>query len=747
MKTNKNLSIMALMFILISAAISMSCNGHIAKTPEAVVSPSVKSARDLAGRIVPEQADNFIFEEIAKDNGKDVFELETLGDKIVVKGNSGVSMAVGLNWYLKEFCGRSVSLRGSNLDLPEKLPKVEGVYRKTSWAEHRYFLNYCAFGYSMPWWDWPQWERLIDYMAMNGVNAPLAVTGQEATWQAVCKRLGLNDDQVNGFLAGPPYLPFGWMGCLDGWGGPLSKGWIDNHATLGKKILERERALGMTPIQQGFTGHIPKALSEEYPNAKINTVEWIEWSTDLLDPLDPLFQKISDVFMEEQTKLFGTDHMYAADTFIEMLPPSGDIDYLGNLSKAIYNGMSKNDPKAVWVFQTWTFLNQSDFWTQPRIKAFLDGSPDNKMICLDLYAEKMPMWNQAESFHGKPWLWCNIQNFGDKVFLGGGLDAINDGITEVKQDSAKGNLKGLGFVNEGLGYNPIVQDLMFEMAWRKESVDLEKWVDRYIVYRYGHENMNVVEAWNILEETAYGTPVDSWNEKSIISSMPTIKQADISIPYSQARLASAWENLLKGAEEFQEVDTYKFDLVNLTRQVLVNYALSLHKKMIQAYDKRNLKAFERVSEEFIKLCTDIDELLGTREEFLLGKNLEDAKRWGTTPEEKRNLEWNARRMLTLWGGPSGILNDYARKEWSGLISGYYKVRWEKFIEEIRKELRTDVPYNEVAFDDELMTWMDEWSSANDMYPHQPQGESVAVVKKLWAKYGQEILTLNQYEKN
>ena len=199
-----------------------------------------------------------------------------------------------------------------------------------SWAKHRYFLNYCCFGYSLPWWDWAQWERLIDWMALNGINAPLAVTGQEAVWQAVGKRLELTDEQMRAFLAGPPYLPFGWMGCLDGWGGPLPQSWIDRHEDLGKKILARERALGMTPVLQGFTGHVPAAVAKKYPKARLHKVHWIEWNTNLLDPLDPLFAKVAKLTMNEQAKRFGTDHLYAADTFIEMTPPSGDLKYLGN---------------------------------------------------------------------------------------------------------------------------------------------------------------------------------------------------------------------------------------------------------------------------------------------------------------------------------------------------------------------------------------------------------------------------------
>ncbi|MBJ6367694.1 alpha-N-acetylglucosaminidase [Snuella sp. CAU 1569] len=694
---------------------------------------SVKSAKALAQRLLGERADGFAFEEITKDGDKDVFELETRRDKVVIRGNNGVSMAMGLNWYLKEHCKRSVSLRGNNINLPDKLPEIDGVFRKASWAKHRYFLNYCAFGYSMPWWDWSQWERLIDYMALNGINAPLAVTGQEATWQAVCKRLGMTDEQIGGFLAGPPYLPFGWMGCLDGWGGPLPESWIDSHEKLGRQILDRERALGMTPVQQGFTGHVPAALKDKFPDAKMHTVNWVEWTTYLLDPLDPLFQKIADLFMEEQSKRFGSDHMYASDTFIEMTPPSGETSYLENLGKAIFRGMSKSDPEAVWVFQTWTFWHQSKFWTQPRIKAFLDAVPNEQMICLDLACEDRPMWRRAESFHGKPWLWCNIQNYGNKVFLGGGLDKINDGIMEVRHDKDRGNLRGIGFVNEGLGYNPVIHDLMFEMAWRDNDVDIDSWTKRHAGYRYGHSNSDAEQAWKTLRETVYASPIKHpFHFLSVMSRVPGFEEKP-DVHYDNNRLAEAWEYMLKASEELGEIDAFQFDLVNIARQVLSNYALVFHKQMEQAYKEKDADAFDVSSKHLLQLFLDIDELVGTREELLLGKNLEDAKRWGQTPDEKAILEWNARQILTLWGTTE--INGYARKEWSGLISGYYHKRWQKFIDHINKELLKGEPYDDKRFKKELMTFMEMWSDAHETYPDKPIGSSVDVAQRMWSKYG------------
>ena len=81
----------------------------------------------------------------------------------------------------------------------------------------------------------------------------------------------------------------------------------------------------------------------------------------LLDPLDPLFAKVAKMFLEEQTRRFGADHLYAADPFIETVPPSRDLKYLADVSRAIYNGMAQSHPKAVWVLQGWAFIHQGEF--------------------------------------------------------------------------------------------------------------------------------------------------------------------------------------------------------------------------------------------------------------------------------------------------------------------------------------------------------------------------------------------------
>ncbi|RYD93542.1 MAG: alpha-N-acetylglucosaminidase, partial [Sphingobacteriales bacterium] len=151
----------------------------------------------LVARIAPDYADKIEFETIPAANGFDVFELESDGQKLVIRGNNYNSMATGLNHYLKYYCHSFVSwYKDDAIAYPPDMPVVPQKVRKTARVKKRFFLNYCTFSYTMPWWKWQDWERLIDWMALNGINMPLAITGQEAIWLKVWKQYGLKDEEI-----------------------------------------------------------------------------------------------------------------------------------------------------------------------------------------------------------------------------------------------------------------------------------------------------------------------------------------------------------------------------------------------------------------------------------------------------------------------------------------------------------------------------------------------------------------------
>ena len=699
----------------------------LAALPARGVSPQ-EAASKLVERLFPGRSQEFVFQTIPPQAGQDVFELESRDGKVVIRGNSALSMAVGLNWYLKYYGHCNVSINGRQLNLSSPLPPVQKRFRLASWARSRYLLNYCTFGYVKPWWDWAQWERFIDWMALNGVNMPLAVTGQEGVWQAVCRKLGMTDTEIEAFLPGPPYLPFCWMGCLDGHGGPLPKDWTARHVELGQKILARERELGITPVLQGFTGHIPRALVKKFPGTKAERIHWIEFDTYMLDPQDPLFQKVATLFIEEQARLFGSDHLYDADSFIEMSPPNGDLKYLAGIGRAIYEGMAKADPKAVWLLQGWTFMNQAQFWKQDRIKAFLDAVPNDRMLVLDLFCECTPVWNTTQGFYGKPWVWSFVYNFGDTTVLGGSgpLERLND-LAGVRKHPLGRKVRGVGVMMEGYGHSPLVFDLMYEMAWR-DDVDLAAWMREYPRFRYGRYNADAESAWQVLRAGIYNRGIGG---QTILTAFPAVGRQYTRYP--AAPLARAWELLLHAATDLGGTETYRHDLVNIARQALSNHAGQLYARTMAAYKAKDTAAFWKSSQEFLQLIYDIDELAATNGQFLLGTWIEDAKRWGQTDAERARLEWNARRVLTLWGR-TPALRDYAWKEWSGMLSGFYAKRWELFFQRQLQALQANRPFDQDACHAELLKLEDHWASQTERYPSKSHGDSVQVAGRLFEKY-------------
>src|SRR5690606_12206811 len=133
---------------------------------------------------------------------------------------------------------------------------------------------------------------------------------------------------------------------------------------LQQKILEAERSMGMKPVLPAFTGHVPPSFSQRFPQAKVKRTNWNSGFKDvlILDPSDPLFDTIGKKFIEEQTKLYGTDHLYSADTFNENVPPTTDSTYLNDISKKVFSSMAAADPKAVWIMQGWMFHYNRSYW-------------------------------------------------------------------------------------------------------------------------------------------------------------------------------------------------------------------------------------------------------------------------------------------------------------------------------------------------------------------------------------------------
>ncbi|MBS2212693.1 alpha-N-acetylglucosaminidase [Carboxylicivirga mesophila] len=706
-----------------------------------VLSSEVDAAYALLKRLMPERTEEFEFQIIPDDNGKDVFELQTVNEKLVVRGNSALVMAYGLHYYLRHFCNSSFSWNGHQLQQSgEPLPVIEQKVRKIATFDQRYYLNYCTFNYSMSFWDWQRWEKEIDWMALHGINLPLALVGQEAVWQNTLRRLNYTEDEITAFLPGPSYTGWWLLGNLESWGGPVSQEWIDKQCELQKKIVSRMKELGMQPVFQGFYGMVPNSLKIKHPTAKIhNPGKWLNFNRPgFLLPEDPLFNEVAAIYYEEQRLLYGISDYYQGDPFHEGGTSEGVN--VTNAAKGIYEAMKANNPKSTWVLQA---------WGENPTRKLLKGIPKGKALVVDLYAEALPQWGgkasewaRESSFEGHNWVWSEIPNFGGQTGMTAKLDQTNSDVMQALKHPKGIKMKGLGATPEGIEQDAVIYDLLFDLVWENDTVDMDDWLEMYVSSRYGKANSDVLEAWQIMRKTVYNSKYrhasgdhGSPPFESVLCARPAWNVTKVStwgygdLDYSPEKLLLAWKMFFKNRHEFAESDCFRFDLVNLTRQVMANHGREVYQNLQSAFENKDVDQFNILANNMLDLISDMDLLMSSRKEFLLGTWLNEAKKRAPSQSEMKNFEENARRLITVWTNEKHVVNDYAYREYSGLLNDYYKERWHMFIEYARGILEGKEP-NAPDF----YSFEEQWVLSNDEYPNETQECELDVVYYLGMKY-------------
>ena len=706
------------------------CCGLLCMTTTALYAQN-RPIDGLAHRILGEMDTWFVFE--YQPDTVDYFQIEPISDtlttlKIRITGNNDNSLAVGLNYYLKHIAGVHVSwLLCEPIDLPIEFPISLKTIRKEALVKDRFFLNYCTYGYTMPWWKWPQWERFIDWMALNGINMPLAITGQEAVWYEVWKEFGMTDEEIRSYFSGPAHLPWHRMANLDGFGGPLPMSWLEGQKELQQQIVAREREFNMTLVLPAFAGHVPKRFAEMHPEADIQQLSaWCGFEpTYFLHSADPLFPKIQKSFMDNEIALFGTDHIYGVDPFNEMDPPSWEPDYLANVSQNIYTSLQQADPAARWLQMTWVFYYKRKSWTPDRLRAYLTAVPQDKLVLLDYFCEKTEVWRTTDGFYGQPFIWCYLGNFGGNTMLVGNINELEKKLSAALEEAGP-NMTGIGSTLESFDVSPHIYEYLFDRVWNPQP-NVHQWVDDWCKVRMGSDFHQ--DRWRLLIDSVY----KDWSFYGLgtqLVARPSLEghgtyYTKPYYSYSNDTLKSICKAFVRQyAHDYSDFyktiwkDTYQYDLVNFFSQWMGNHFMDIRNDFTVAYKNRDIKEMKRQVKLANQLFDDVDALLNTHPAFVLGPWIESARNWGTTKEEKDYYERQARTILTIWGGP--ILNDYANRMWGGLVKDYYAKRWNLFFDAVLKAAKQGKEFDEKAFGEELSKFEHAWTLKHTKYPTKPQ---------------------------
>lgn len=635
--------------------------------------------------------------------GNEVFVITTHNGKPAIQGSSISALTTGIGWYLNHHAHINLSWNQPTADLScVRLPLPATPERHVCDADFRYYLNYCTFGYSMTTWTWERWEQEIDWMALHGINMPLQIVGLESVWRTLLMEdYGYSEADAEAFVPGPAYTAWWGMNNLQGWGGDKGEpatgvkdnAWYERQENLARRIVGRERELGMQPVLPGFSGMVPADFSSRTGIACENQGGWCMFQRPfIMDPTTDDFRKVARNYYRRLGEVMGISRYYSMDPFHE----GGSIGS-GKYAEgyqAIFEAMDECcGNHAQWVIQQWQ-------WNTNQAKS-LTAVPAGRLIVLDLFSDGNPQFDRFDGYRPQWAVYCAIPNFGGRTGFFGRLPKMADNYFAYKAKYA--GIRGVGAAPEAIEQTPAVYDLLFELPWMGSKPDVDQWMHEYAAARYGKTaampGTAADKAWNTLLHTALdNTTTLQGPHEAVLCARPSLHVGSVStwggshIFYDTQRLTGAAWDLLAAYDDVKAsaspvaMANYSYDLVDITRQVLTDYGKSLLEGIATASaDTLSTPVFQRRRDAFLGLILDLDRLLGTNRIFRLGNWTETARRAATEIQgyDAATQDWmeldNARTLITTWGdeGPceQGGLRDYSYREWEGMLRDFYYPRW------------------------------------------------------------------------
>ena len=671
------------------------------------------------------------------ENGKDVFVITSQNGKPCIKGNTQLSVATGINWYLNHYAHINLTWNNLTTDLSQvTLPVPAGEEKHVSSAKYRYDFNTCTFSYSMAFWTWERWQKEIDWMALHGINAPLNLVGLDVVTRKFLEELGVNESDIDAYIAGPGFIAWFAMNNLEGWGGTinsLSTGvqmngnpdwWYTRQEQLCRDMLQRMRELGMQPVIPGFSGQVPNSLSN-YSISGFSSSDVINGGTwaggytrpDILHPNSSSYATLAPIYYKHLETVMGVSELYSMDPFHEgglpdavtnatCYPPiMAALDTYHNAvkdaAKTSYN-VGTEDNQAKWIIQYWQNIPQSGAFSAM-------SSYGDRFIGLDLFSDNIYAGNAAKwrdtgnncYYQGRPYIYCMLHNFGGRSGMHGRLETTMDGYFQALANN--NNCQGIGATPEGTETNPILYDMLFELPWMDPNnrPTADEWLEDYAHARYGVDNATApkaLEALKILKKSVWDCKVNQQGtSEAVILARPNWTVGSVS-SWSTSAIYWDTQDVLQAADELSAIKdvvtanggkdgitNYNYDFIDVVRQAMVDYAAELLPLINAAHDKGDNTEYTRLYQLYLQLMLDLDAMLSYDENFKLerwtslARNI--ANEVGGTDENDRNwLEWNARTQVTVWSKGNTDLHDYSNRCWAGLIKDFHYKRWKHFFE-------------------------------------------------------------------
>lgn len=445
----------------------------------------------------------------------------------------------------------------------------------------------------------------------------------------------------------------------------------------------------------------------------------------MISPQEELFSKIGTAFIREWEKEFGKNDYYLVDSFNEMdipFPAKGSkerYELLASYGDKVYQSIRHGNPDAVWTMQGWMFGYQRNIWDYETLGALVSKVPDDKMLLLDLAVDynrhfwhSEVNWEYYKGFYNKPWVYSVIPNMGGKTGMTGILDFYANGHLEALSSPNKGRLLAHGMAPEGIENNEVIYELLADAGWSDKEIDIHKWLKEYSCNRYGSCPTAVRRCWDLLLESVYGTFTDhpryNWQFRP-----GTVRNGSINMNPS---FFKAIESFVEVGGQMKDNPLYMADLAELTALYLGGKAELLVKAIDWQYEIGDTLRAAKFEKDFEHIMLGMDALLSTHPTLRLERWIDFAHKQAVTPEQRRQYERNARRIVTVWGPP---VDDYSARVWSGLIRDYYLPRWKHYF----SSRKTGVGFDFAA-------WEKNWVESEGCSSQTPPADVVNTARSL-----------------
>ena len=632
-------------------------------------------------RLAPGVKDNFTYEITEKTTEQDFYGYKAKDGKIHLFGTDKVCVAKAFGKYLENCLGIKITPCTAARPAITETPLPAEEFSAYIPQKLRVFGDYTLYSNDAWKWSFEDWENFLDILAINGINMAVNLVGNEGVYFYTLIKMDFPQELALEFISGPAFYSWQMSNRFYNYVPNKSFEHIERSLDTGKRIVERMKELGITPILSTFSGLVPDITTRLFGGKEITIDDkWAAFPKTYKFRIDTVnFRRFFIKYLEIQQEYIGTSDYYLCNQLCASTvgTKKKEVAYIESSAKALDKAADFFNENATLVFTSEGYR-----------KEFVSGIRRCNTLVLDIDST---LHKITDGFDGCEFVLGNSQHNNSHNSMQGDIEEVADN-PYLECSKNYPNLAGVGLFPENLRQNPMFFALSFDVLTESEKIDLNEWYKKYEIARYGKTDDGAEERISLYRKTCYSKEHSAVPVGSAICTRPTLNLRHTGL---YDRVQSLYDNadLLKIFRSLEKLDCdtdgYKYDLVNITKQLLDNKAFPLHGEIATHYRDRKMEPFEEKTKKFLELIDDTNEVLVTHRLFNASCYIDELKKIAKNEDELTYFIINFIASIGLWGP---MIEDNQRYDYGWQLLGnflpcYQKIRWQKFFEHLSGQFK------------------------------------------------------------